>query len=206
MKVRDAVQVWAKAYNQVAQQANDNSDRIDKLTTLVKAAGHNEVPAPPTHFNTVPIPAAMPSQLEMQQNGNKPPAPTDSPKSDDAQDKELRNDMNTSMNTRDNLEALAPLALQYALDCQKKAEANPDDPVLQANAELAKDQLNKLVAWHDDIQNRIWTDMGKIYPPVDDKKSPTDTQNGPASGAGDDSTQKSTDGAKPDAKSEGSHR
>ncbi len=199
MKAVDAAQQLAKAYNQVAELNNQNGQKIYEGNQFLEKNNFKDLPPPPNNVDKIPIPAAMPSQLEVQKtsNGNKPPGTTEPPKPGnesngniDAQNVSskdpLQRDIDASYNTRDNLDALIQLALLNRVAAANNAASHPggegslDDLAAQADAQAAANDLQKLIDWHDRIQNRIWSDLDQKYPPTpDDKKSAGDAQNPP---------------------------
>ena len=181
-KAIDAAKQLASAYNQVAEMGNRNSDKIALGKTFLENHAVQNLPPTPNHVDKIRIPAAMPSELEVQQanNGNKPPDTTEPPKPNNLQD-----DLNNSYNTEKNIDTLMPLAQKWAQKAADNAKANPDDPVAQANAENAQNDLNKLIAMKNNNGNRITNDLEKKYPADDSNPAPTD-QNKPAGHAQND--------------------
>jgi hypothetical protein len=131
----------ATLHNAFADFGNKNSDKIYLGTQFLQNHGVQNLPPVPNHVDKLPIPAAMPSGLEMQQqnDANKPPVTSDADKP--LGPPTLRQDLDASYKTEDNLNKLIPLAQQYAALAAKNAQANPNDPVHRADAENAKGDL-----------------------------------------------------------------
>jgi len=171
-------------YNAFADFGNKNSDKIALGRAFLEKQKVQDLPPVPNHIDKLPIPSAMPSGLEMQQqnDGNKPPVPSDADKP--LGPPTLQEDLNASYKTEDNLNKLIPLAQRYAALTAQNAKDNPADPVLQADAENAQADLDKLLAMQQNNSTRITSDLEQKYP-ADDKKSASDAQNRPTSGVGD---------------------
>jgi hypothetical protein len=180
-KAIDAAKQLASAYNQVAEMGNRNSDKIALGKTFLENHAVQNLPPAPNHVDKIRIPAAMPSELEVQQanNGNKPPDTTEPPKPNNLQD-----DLNNSYNTEKNIDTLMPLAQKWAQKAADNAAANPDDPVAKATAENAQADLDKLKAMQKNNGSRITNDLEQKYP-ADDSKPADHAQNNPPSGDGD---------------------
>jgi hypothetical protein len=165
----DAAKQLANAYNQVAEMGNQNSDKMYLGRAFLENQKVQNLPPVPNHIDKLPIPSAMPSGLEMQQlnDANKPPVTSDADKP--LGPPTLQEDLNASYKTEDGLNKLIPLAQRYAALTAKNAQANPDDPVLQADAENAQADVDKLLAMQKNNNSRITSDLGQKYPPEETK-------------------------------------
>jgi hypothetical protein len=205
-KAQANAQEALKVYTNVVKMGNDNGDRIYHATENLHVQDPGtKYPDPPNKIEPAKFAVQKdskgdtstqtnpdkprPSDLELQQlkDGNKPPTPSDTgsdtsnPPKDNSKVPDadsLRNDLQTSQNTKANLDKLIDLSQKYVDQTAQNAKDDPNDPVAQANAENAQADLDKLQAWRGKINDQMTKDLNQLHPP-DDKKSADNAKDPP---------------------------